>query len=286
MSAKPPSDAEHRTRAGELAARADMLSARAMDVTTALYCPDARGEPEAIGSGVLLALGDARILVTAAHVLDIRKDRLLLAQGGSALIPVRGEVVRIQHRAATTPTDDHVDIGLVRLSGEEWRAAMPSAFLQWSELDHSPSRVTRDAFGIVGYALTRQKNPHKGTELHAWADRFVVQEAPPESYATLGHDPKVSLILGFEKRHVWSSAEGEHTARDLYGVSGGGVWRFGRRLREVTDPVRLSAIVIECHQKVRHKHVLATRIRPIIAALTQRYADVSAFVTSMVTGAA
>ena len=36
----------------------------------------------------------------------------------------------------------------------------------------------------------------------------------------------------------------------------------------------------------RHKHILGTRVRPVIAALTQRYSDVRAFVAGNVRGAA
>jgi hypothetical protein len=268
-----------------LASRADALSGRAMDVTTPAYCPNARREPEPIGTGVLLALGEARIFVTAAHVLDLRDGRPLLVQAGSSIMPVSGDVVRIQHTGARRTVDDHVDIGLVRLSGQDWHNVSPSVFLEWSELDHSPSVVTRDAFAVVGYVLSQQKNAVKGMELHAWAYRMVAVESFPESYETLGHDPQVSLVLGFEKRRTWG-LEGQRTAPDLYGMSGGGAWRFGRRLRDATDTARLAGIVIECHSKGRHKHILATRVRPIIAALTQRYSDVRAFVASNVTGAA
>jgi hypothetical protein len=282
---KPPRDAEDRARAAELAARADALSARAMEVTTPAYCPNTRKEPEPVGTAVLLALGDVRFLITAAHVLDLRNGRPMLVQAGGTIMPIGGEVVRIQHTAASKPADDHVDIGIVRLSGGEWQSVPGSQFLGWLELDHSASVATLDAFAVVGYVLSQQKNAIKGTELHAWAYRMVAVESQDEVYASLGYDPNVSLVLNFEKRRMWGP-EGQHTAPNLYGVSGGGVWRFGRRLRDATGAARLAAVVIECHTKTRHKHILATRVRPIIAALTQRYSDMREIVTSFVGGAA
>jgi hypothetical protein len=158
-------------------------------------------------------------------------------------------------------------------------------FLQWSELDHSPPVVTRDAFAVVGYVLSQQKDALKGTELHAWAYRMVALESLQRSYESLGHEAKINLVLGFDKRSMWGP-EGQHTAPALYGMSGGGAWRFGRRLRDATAAARLSGIVIEAHSKARHKHILATRIRPIIAALSQQYPDVREFVANSVTGAA
>jgi hypothetical protein len=256
-----------------------------MEVSTPVYYPNARKEPEPIGTGVLLSLAEARFLLTAAHVLDLRNGRPLLVQAGSSIMPVGGDVVRIQHTGAQSSVDDQVDIGIVRITGGSWQDTPSSVFLQWSELDHSPSVVTGDAFAVVGYVLSQQKGALRGSELHAWAYRMVAQESAVEAYTACRYDPKVSLVLGFEKRRMWGP-EGQHTAPNLYGVSGGGVWRFGRRLRDATEMARLTGIVIECHPRARHKHILATRVRPIIAALTQRYADVNAFVTSEITRAA
>jgi hypothetical protein len=88
-------------------------------------------------------------------------------------------------------------------------------------------------------------------------------------------DPRVGLMMGFDKKRTWGP-EGRGTAPDLPGVSGAGLWRFGRYLRHATESGRLAGIVIEW-RRVRHKYVL-TRIRPILAALASRYDDVAEFI--------
>jgi hypothetical protein len=81
-------DADQRQRAAELGARANLLSRRALEVTTPVYWPDDQRDPTAVGSAVLLALGEARFLLTAAHVLDFRHKGPLAASAGRELIPV------------------------------------------------------------------------------------------------------------------------------------------------------------------------------------------------------
>lgn len=249
-----------------------------MEVTTPVYWPDEGGKPEAVGSAVLVGLGTARFLVTAAHVLDLRHKRPLRATAGGELLSIDGNVTRIFSPPADSPgADDRVDIAAVRLAGELWSQLPITAFAGWSELDHSQSVITRNSFALVGYPYTKQRRALKGTHIEARVFQTTGLESLESTYRAAGVDPGVSLLMGFSKRRLWGPG-GRVMAPDLYGVSGSGLWRFGRYLRHATTPARLSGILIEWHRTGGHNYVLGTRIRPILAALAGWYPDVQEFI--------
>ncbi len=278
---KPGRDAAQRQIATELTALAEPLSGRCREVTSCIYRFD-QGKPlEAQGSCVLLELGEGRFLISAAHVLDDRRQHRLVIPTGTKLAGLQGqEVVRVFATAARTDAEDYVDVGVVRL-GPDLQAAIPGAsFLRWAELDHAPRVPTGDAFCLVGYPLTKQRRALRGTELTAYAYQMAARECPAAVYASTGRNPDHSLMLGFDKRRMWGP-EGVREMPDLTGASGCGVWRFGPSLRTATAPPRLAGIAVEWYPKVRKPYILATRISIVIAALVEHYPDVERVVRSL-----
>lgn len=270
---------ERLRRVGELAAHADALSGHCLEATVCVYTVNLGGVPAALGSAVLLALGPIRFLVTAAHVLDERHHAHLVVPAGEKLAYVSGDVTRVYATAAIRGDDsidgtrDHVDTAVVRLRPDLADLWPSSAFVTQSELDYLPRVPTRDAFALLGYPLTKQRDSIRGTEITAVAYRMTAEESPLEVYRVEGRTPDHSIMLGFEKRKMWG-VDGEKEMSDLQGVSGGGVWRFGPILRDAQAPPRLAGIAVEWYPRRRHPYILATRIGAVLAALVARYPDV------------
>jgi hypothetical protein len=283
MATDRPSDWKERDRVSEFTIHAHRLSAHMLEVTTPIYWFLESGEPEAVGSGVFLLLGDVRFLLTAEHVLQLRHTRPLFAHGVDGLVLVTGDVTRL-YRLDAAEDENNVDVAMIRLSEEHWASLPETHLVTWPELDHElPEGTESHAHALLGYPATKQKGMVRGSQLHAYAYRMLGLSWTEARTAALGFNPSVSLLIGFDKRRTWGP-EGQRTAPDLYGMSGSGAWRFGRRLLQVTEPPRLSAITIEWRRATRDKFVLATRIRPILAALTSKYEDVSAFVQAAILG--
>jgi hypothetical protein len=269
---RAPRDAYKRRQAAHLGSVADGLSMRTVVVTAPVYWADDSGNPETIGSATLLQFDRARFLLTAAHVLDLRHKRPLAAGVEHRLITIQGEVARIVSKDARSPAEDPIDIAVVRLAGP-WAQLPDSAFADWSELDHSGAPMTRNSHLIIGYPCTKQRGMLRGDQLGAYAYRVSGLEATEATYRRVGADPQATLIVGFDRRRTWGP-QGRLTAPDLYGMSGGGIWRFCRYLSTATQPPQLSAVAIEWHRSGQHKYVTGTRIRPIIAHLADMYDDV------------
>lgn len=109
-------------------------------------------------------------------------------------------------------------------------------------------------------------------------------ECSLKEYADAGRDPQTNLMIGFDQKDMWGP-EGARSSPDLYGASGCGLWRYGRRLRSTTSAPLLSAIAIEWQKKGRQKHILGTRIHVAIGALSEKYPDVQAFVERQIADA-
>src|ERR1035437_7611865 len=97
------------------------------------------------------------------------------------------------------------------------------------------------------------------SRLTAMAISIAGLECPAKSYEETKTDPELNVMIGIEKNAVWT-VDGQRSAPDLYGASGCGLWRYGRRVRDSVGPPKLSAIATEWHKKGRHRHVLGTRI--------------------------
>lgn len=258
----------------ELAAR---LGDRIEQTTFPVYQADMSGRPDAWGSAVLLKLADAPFMLTATHVAERAHDRNLVVATGSALTPVQGEPTHLYREGIQHERDNDIDVTAIRLTHPSWATVEAKSFLTWEELDHLPSEVTRDAFGLHGYPETKQRGSLQGNQLSAFAYQAVAKESPIEWYRAERRDPVTSLMVGFQRRHMWGP-EGKLTAPRMHGMSGSGIWRYGPDIWEARERPRLSAIVIECRDKGERQHFLGTRIGPVLAMLLSRYPDLAAFV--------
>jgi hypothetical protein len=228
----------------------------------------------AVGSAVFLSIGPIRFIVSAAHVLNERSAHNLYVPAARKLTLLAGDFTRVYSTTATTIADDHIDIGVARLSGEPWASLDDSHFTQWQELDHYGRFWKKYAYALLGYPLTKQRDPIQGEYVVGRAYRVAALECGKRLYQYAGHDPNLQLMIGFDQRRTWG-AEGMVTAPHLYGVSGGGLWNFRvRSLRDATRPPWLAAIAIEWRRQGLYKYVLGTRIGVVLSALAQRYEDV------------
>lgn len=274
--AREPFDEELRRAAG-LAARADLLSSRLLPVTVGLYQIDERDKPELVGSGVLVSFGEIRFLFTAGHVLDLRHSGQLTVGVSPELVSLSGDVTRLWPIGTRRDAEDHVDLGIVRVEGGPWSTLSATSFASWEELDIRPPILARHTFGLAGFPHSKNRRPVRGDRMISVAYRMAGLECSEDSYCETGRNPEINLMVGFNRKEMWG-ADGPRTSPDLYGASGSGLWRFGRRLGEATSTPRLSAIAIEWHKKGRHKYVLGTRIHLAIGALSEKYPDIREFV--------
>jgi hypothetical protein len=281
MEERSQRDAERRDRASRITGHAATLFGRVIATTFPIYQATDRGSPDAWGSGVLLELGPGRFVLSATHVIRREQDCELRIATGEELSPLKGERLRILREGAEHPGDDDIDVTVIRVNDPVWAFVPSESFAQWSDIDHSAIRPTRDSFALTGYPITKQRNSVKGENVSAFAYRALGKECPLQSYHSERRDPETSIMLGMEKKRMWGP-EGHMTAPDMYGISGSGLWRFGPNVMLVTSEPKLSGIVVEWKKKGRNQHILGTRIRTILAAVAMHWDDVQRFIEAQV----
>jgi hypothetical protein len=255
-----------------LAARAESLSGRLLEVTRTVYRVDEGSEPEAVGFAVFVAIGSIRFAMSAAHVLNERSVPNLHVPVGEKRIPLRGEVTRICSSSSPTLADDDVDVGVVRLSEKLWDSVGDSHFTQWLELDHEGHFFKLNAFALLGSPLAKEQTR---------ACRLIGMETGRGLTEFQGYDPNVHLLISFGKRRSWGS-EVQLIAPDSFTISGSGIWNFRKRsLMDAWRPPWLSAIAIKWRHEGRYPYLLGTRIGFVVNALAQRDEDVRATILEL-----
>jgi hypothetical protein len=278
MRSRPSAKDRDFVTAGELARMAESLTGRALDVTFPIYGEDERGEPDLLGSCVLLLVGNARFMVTAGHVFDLGATRAMAVGAAAGLLPIAGLPIRLRSVASTHAVDDRVDIGIFRLQHSAWEAIGVDHFVSSDELDLFTPVVARQTYTLVGFPNSLNRLAVAGSRISAAGYRMAGLECVRNAYDAERIDPDSHVMVGFDKKKMLA-ADGPRTAPDLYGASGSGLWRFGRRLRTTSQPPKLAAIATEWHSRGLHRYILGTRIQLIVEALAERYEDVAAFIT-------
>lgn len=282
MSSRKVRNAAYKSRATEIGTHVAKLSNRVISTTFPIYQASNLGCPDACGSGVLLALGEARFVLTATHVFRTEWQRELRIATGQELLSLKGERVRLFREGAVQPkADDDIDITVVRMNNSVWQALPLESYVQWVDIDHSAIRLTRDSFLLAGYPAKKQ-GAVRGNEIAASVYQALCMESLPIAYKAEGRDPNTSIVLGFNERN-WGT-EGLETAPYMEGMSGSGMWRLGPKVLAATTDPKLSGIMVECIRKGKHPHVFGTRMRPVLEALVAKYSDVRAFVEARLAG--
>jgi hypothetical protein len=147
-------------------------------------------------------------------------------------------------------------------------------FCSWTELDIDAPLVERHTFGLMGFPLATNRRPVDGDPIYAFTAGGL--ECDEATYAAADRNPLTNLMIGYDYKKVLS-AKGRLTAPALEGASGGGIWRFGRELRDTTRPPLLSAIFTEWHRR-QHKYLFGTRIQVVVGLLSAQFPHVREFV--------
>ena len=268
-----------------------MLLEQSNPVTIAAAVPfyaNQDGRVTACGSGVLLAVGERRFILTAAHVLDFQEVMgLPLAVGGAGegvfLEPL--DTLKIyrspysldlqieeNYSDLRKQESDPIDTGIAEITprmAEVLQQGKRFATLQEVDVEkpHTPG-----AFLIAGYPLKRSRvDPTERTATYEGGWFVTDFAAPPireDRLALHFHYPSSGINLRGEEQAV------DHPE----GISGCGVWRIGD-LRSIqmrggnwnVDHVKLIGIEHGWFQSLRRVHV--TPIHIAIQMIYKGYPD-------------
>lgn len=246
---------------------------RIVNLTTPLFSSGLGGRPELVASGVILQVAAARLLITASHVATDWPGFAIVASDKLSIVAGHWTTLRTIGSEPGT-TADKADISIIRLEPELADRIPRREILQLTDVDWDSPVIGRDPFLLSGYPERRNRGGLRADTFRARAYTLLLHDANEVLYAAVGADPVASAVLPFEPSEVWT-IDGQVTAPNLQGISGGGLWRIPINDGPLGN-TRLAAIAVEQHPKGRHRHVLATRIRGILRAIHDLHPDLRA----------
>ena len=260
-----------------------MRSAHAMQdfrqAVLPVYAAESRGPNPRLkhaGSAVLLRIDEHPILVTAAHVLEPRRQGVELSVRGSPgthPVPIAGGVIRATVPPQGNRLDDHLDSAFWKMPDDAVRALGNVWFVDPLRISHNRAPVESRYYMAMGFAQSRNRksidNARRGiSNLISRYSGSVIEI--PALAAKLGVSGVGHMFLSFEKR---AQAEDDATidAFTPTGLSGGPLLDLGdfasesAYSMEIRHRASLSGILIEHHRD--HKAMVAVKIGPIVAGI-------------------
>lgn len=232
-----------------------------------------RGTPDPVGSGVLLAVGERRFLLTAAHVLDHHDhSTLYLAVDGGKTVEVGGRSISSGVPSSGRRSEDGIDVGVVELNAEARGALPPEAFLSPLALDINEVADPKALYVVMGYPH-RRVELRPGNVIESTLQKYTAQ-TNDDLYNLTSRDETTNLVLAFRRDRVRFEGlvrTGPHPA----GMSGGPVFR----LENIGSPLvggTVARVVGLLTDYVQRNHVLiAPRVSLWVAHLRAAVPDLA-----------
>jgi hypothetical protein len=237
------------------------------------------------GCGVLIRIGDAYFVFTAAHVVDALRDSSLVMGrdengttrlGGisiglrATMISVAGDMIAGTPPLGTSRDHDREDIGVLRITSA-LPAGHASYALTLADLDASLPPVDDSMFVIMGFPAKKVRVHDNGFEGKLL--RYLAPEVPDELYGTVGRDRPRNLVLPWDLKRIaredaWSDPP------SLRGASGGGIWRMDSFDEHIVVGERDKLIAIFTDRLMTKPSVLvATRVRGHLEAIAKKWPE-------------
>ena len=225
----------------ELCERTDRLAERLWPHAVQLFLWETypAGEPDPLGSGVLVRTGCEVFIFSAAHVLAAFKNTGVWVGVGDYCFPLQGKCIRVTGNL---------------IMGDHQKDSLDAAV--GLLLPDSPDELTTRAFDISTnepfsdpgnsrYLLfvqpaNRTEVDVQRSEIRSQRKPLIYSEVPDAVYTKMGYDKRNHLLFQWHKQ--WKTATGSHGAWKLNGSSGGAIWRFDPYRDDVAD---LAAIFTE-----------------------------------------
>lgn len=245
--------------------------------TAPVFCLDSGGKPKFHASAVLLKIKNWHFALTAGHVLDNRSFSDMYIGSGNKVLLLDGSFGTTVPPGDGNRLKDKIDIGIVRLSKETVQDMQEDEFLTFDDIYNLDTDTPTGHYIFAGYPRSKHKKAIKGEEeAEMTMYSFIAKPAPLADYQNVGLDPRISLLLRFDKESLWLPS-GRVVGPHQKGMSGGGVWFLDNAF--ATTPLKplLVAIVVEWWEKSRNgkqaKRILATKLHVALSILRDRFTE-------------
>jgi hypothetical protein len=225
------------------------------------------GQPDRIGSCVLVRLDSESYAFTAAHVIGDASSATLFAPSegrGGKLQPLPPCTAHLKSSAGT----NDLDVGVLALAARHLGAFQHHVFLAGAEIDQEDQPDDEDDvrsfYFVLGYSASRTQVKISKAErrIHQQSFRFSTQPVDAAEYLQERMSRSDHILLDFDHKEI--RVEGRPASPPkLQGVSGGGIFQISRKA------MRGPLVAIATENRRRSRLILGTRIKHFLAMVRE-----------------
>ena len=273
-----PNSPERRQLRARMNDLADRAKARFRASVRTIHGATANGEPEHIGSCVLLDLRGSKVLLTAAHVADWNATTTLYAGGGTGTVAI--ETPFWKTNAPNGRRDDDIyDFAATKLS-DAAVAQIGDGFITEGDILNDLEIEPGHLYTVLGYPNSKHQKfdrVKRSIPLHLFSYSST-SRMDDKLAGKAGGEGKHHLFLSYQK-HSKSEEGLKVSSIGPRGLSGGLIIDVGkpsdpRVYRDETCPVpKLAGMTIERWKQ--HQVLVGTRMFCIIPTLLENIGSIS-----------
>lgn len=243
-----------------------LLTERLQESVVPLFIHRA-GQPDRIGSCVLVHLDSEFYAFTAAHVIRDAGSATLFAPSGGRGGKLQPLPPCTAHLKSSGDASD-LDIGVLALAAHHLGAFQHHVFLADAEIDQGDQPDDQDDlrsfYFVLGYSASRTQVKISKAErrIHQQSFRFSTQPVDAVEYRQERMSKSDHILLDFDHNEI--RVEGRRaTPPKLQGVSGGGIFRISRKA------MRGPLVAIATENRRRSRLIVGTRIKHFLAMVRE-----------------
>jgi hypothetical protein len=242
------------------------------DSVRPIYGSNDQGRPVHIGSCVLLMLGEAPVLLTAAHLLDESSRSTLYIGGEKSLVQLDGDFFT-SSKPGGSRANDHYDFAAHKLSSQAVSELGAVKYVQQKESSSNKDDTVGHVFLLLGYPNT--KNRVIGTKENCVRPQLWKYWSTHKPSPSLTSKLKISgnehYFIDFNKKQSSDALGAVVNSISPRGVSGGALVDMGNiaSLSKLDASAHcqghLAGLAIEFHAS--YCAIVATHIQVILQGL-------------------
>ncbi|MEQ8299530.1 MAG: hypothetical protein RH945_03210 [Hyphomonas sp.] len=251
--------------------RSTAASKKFRDAVKPIYGVTDKGDPEHIGTALLLKLPEGHFLLTAAHIIDWNASTTLHI-GANDFLPMEFEAF-ITAAPMGEREEDHADFAIAPLDDVVLSQLSDASFITEAQISRSVAPTEDRLYTCLGYPNSKNKvHRFKGRKVAPSLGIYTSFGRPTSQLAKIATDD-LHLLVDHNAKFSRDKSGKKVKSVALSGFSGGAMVDLGEvsagSLTAEPDP-KLAALLIEGHAV--EQVILGTRLVAILQALREQLA--------------
>ena len=212
-----------------------LLAERLQESVVPLFIGDSDGQPDSIGSCVLVRLDSDLFAFTAAHVIREAASARLFAPSegrGGKLLPLPSCTAHL----SSSGSHNDLDVGVLVLPARQLGPFQQRVFLAGTEIDQADrpdDQGPASFYFVLGYSASRTQVKVSRAKRHIHQRSFHCSTNPVDAAEYLQEEmPQADhILLDFDHKEIVIGGRRVNPPK-LQGVSGGGLFQISRETKQ------------------------------------------------------